>query len=473
MKLSKIEITNFRCFESQPVDLQSNVNVFVGVNGAGKTALLDALAIVLFEVVAANSHGGRVSLWRQRKAQKCVLKLSDIHIPPGSPDAVTNRRDFVTVRAAATEFYELPGFPARTPLDKPASLEWAEHVTYQMPAGFQYESSKSDRLANIHGYFREMWQEIKKSDSRALIPVPVVAYYRANRRLNEMPEIKDVFKNPPGVQDVFENALNAGENYEAMCRWFYVRENTELREKLQVRGDKNFQFPDLKAARAALLRTLEGVKRVFFAESPPSLKVAFDRGGKAEEVFELEQLSDGYRNLLALVLDFARRLALANPTWKNPLDAPGILMIDEIDLHLHPVWQQKIVPSLQAVFPHTQLIVATHSPHVVTTVESNCVQIIENGKLRPCPVPTYGARSSDVVSEVMGLPSQRPPDNPNAQKISRLFKAIDDGDLAAARSVRAELAEWVKGFPEPDLVRADLMIRRLEVKANGKDAAKS
>jgi len=73
----------------------------------------------------------------------------------------------------------------------------------------------------------------------------------------------------------------------------------------------------------------------------------------------------------------------------------------------------------------------------------------------------------------MGLDSLRPPDNPNTQKISRLFKAIDDGDLATARAIRSELADWVKGFPEPDLVRADLMIRRLEVKANGKDAAKS
>jgi len=473
MKLSKIEITNFRCYESLSVDLQNDVNVFVGVNGAGKTALLDAIAIALFEVVAANSHGGRISLWRQRKAQKVALRLSDMHIPPGSSDPVTSRRDFVAVKAGATQFYELTGFPVRTPLDKEALLEWTEHVTYQMPSGFQYEGGKSDRLASVHGYFREMWQEIKRSDSRALIPVPVVAYYRANRRLSEMPQLEDVFKEPPGVQEVFENALNAGENYEAMCRWFYVRENAELRERLQIKNDKTYQFPDLKAARSALLRTLEGVKRVFFAENPPSLRVAFDRGGKAEEVFELEQLSDGYRNLLALVLDFARRLALANPSWENPLDAPGILMIDEIDLHLHPVWQQKIVPSLQAVFPHTQLIVATHSPYVVTTVESRCVQIIENGKLRSCPAPTYGARSSDVVGEVMGLPNLRPPNNPNAQKVSRLFKAIDDGDLATAHSVRVELAEWAKGFPEPDLVRADLMIRRLEVKVDGKGVAKS
>ena len=151
-------------------------------------------------------------------------------------------------------------------------------------------------------------------------------------------------------------------------------------------------------------------------------------------MFELEQLSDGYRNLLALVLDFARRLAQAHPNWPNPLEAPGIMLIDEIDLHLHPTWQQRIVPNLHAIFPNTQLVIATHSPYVVTTVESRCVQIAENAKLRPCPTPaTFGARSSDIVSEVMGLESQRPPNNPIAGKISALFEAIDNSDLAGGQ----------------------------------------
>jgi predicted ATP-binding protein involved in virulence len=188
---------------------------------------------------------------------------------------------------------------------------------------------------------------------------------------------------------------------------------------------------------------------------------------------ELSQLSDGYRNLLALVLDFARRLAQAHPNWPNPLEAPGILLIDEVELHLHPKWQQTIITDLHAVFPNTQIIVTTHSPYVVTTVESRCVHIAENAVIRPCPAPTYGARVSDVVAEVMGVPNQRPPNNPTAQKIANLFKAIDEGDLGSARLVRAELANWANGFPEPDLVRADLMMRRLEVRANAKDAAQS
>ncbi|HML30919.1 MAG TPA: AAA family ATPase, partial [Hyphomicrobium sp.] len=72
----------------------------------------------------------------------------------------------------------------------------------------------------------------------------------------------------------------------------------------------------------------------------------------ATRTLEVAQLSDGYRTLLAVVLDFARRLVQANPSFPNPLEAPGILLIDEIELHLHPRWQQTIIPSLQSAFPN-------------------------------------------------------------------------------------------------------------------------
>ena len=390
MKLSKVEITNFRCFESLTIPLQSDVNVFVGVNGAGKTTILDAIAIALYEIVAANGGGGK----RQRGWQKVTLRPSDIHISPGSASAIVGRKDFVQFKAEAVGFYEVSGFPSRTPLDKVTVIEWTDHIKYQPPSGFSYDTSQSENLSAVYRYFATLWQEVRKSDTKALIPFPVVAYYRASRRLTEMPKMGNVFELELAREGAFQQALDAGADFQAMCQWFYLRENAELREKVQVRQDSNYQFPDLKAARNALLRTLEGVKRVFFDENPPSLKVAFDRSGKPDEVFELEQLSDGYRCLLALVLDFARRLAQAHPNWENPLDAPGILLIDEIDLHLHPVWQQRIIPDLRAIFPNTQLIIATHSPHVVTTVESRCVQIAENAKLRQCPSPTFGARSS-------------------------------------------------------------------------------
>jgi predicted ATP-binding protein involved in virulence len=94
--------------------------------------------------------------------------------------------------------------------------------------------------------------------------------------------------------------------------------------------------------------------------------------------------------MLALVMDFARRLAQANPYMENPLAAEAILMIDELDLHLHPTWQQKIIPDLKKVFPNTQIIATTHSPEVVTTVKQNQVKILEDYQIKECPSPTRG-----------------------------------------------------------------------------------
>ena len=133
MKLSKVEITNFRCFESLPVELQRDVNVFVGVNGSGKTTILDAIAIGLYEIVAANGGGGK----RERAQQKVGLRPTDIQIVPGAGSAVAGRKDYVQVKSAAVEFYEVEGFPHKTPLDKENVIEWTDYIRYQPPIGFK------------------------------------------------------------------------------------------------------------------------------------------------------------------------------------------------------------------------------------------------------------------------------------------------------------------------------------------------
>lgn len=473
MKLHKVEITNFRCFETLPVVFQPDVNVFVGINGAGKSTILDAIAIALYDIVAANGGGGK----RERGWQKVTLRPSDIHMTPGEDEPIRRRRDFVQVRSSVKGFYEVPGYSAKTPDGKQeAFIEWTDHMQFQPPAGFVYDNAKSDRLSPIYGYFRELWQQVRQSE-KALIPFPVVAYYRATRRVAEMPKMGDVFGLSLDRQGAFENALDAGAKYQAMCQWFYLRENRELRERDARRKGRQeaaeYELPDLKAIRRALALMLDGVERVFFAENPPSLRAKMRLPDGTADVLELEQLSDGYRNLLALVLDYARRLAQAHPNWEDPLQAPGILLIDEVDLHLHPKWQQTVVPCLQKAFPNVQIILATHSPLVLTTVEARCVQIVEQAKLRPCPAPTYGARVSDVVAEVMGLESLRPPDNRITERVSAMFAAIDRGDIIEAKRARGELGEWAKGYPEPDLVRSDLLIRRLEAQAQRREASKA
>src|SRR4051794_5801493 len=124
MKLSRAEITNFRCFQRLDIPLQPDLNVIVGANGAGKSAILDAIAIALYEVVAANGGGGK----RQRAQQGATLQPGDIRIEPGSVDPLRGREDSVTIRASATGFYPVAGFPATAPSGDPTALEWTEYI---------------------------------------------------------------------------------------------------------------------------------------------------------------------------------------------------------------------------------------------------------------------------------------------------------------------------------------------------------
>ncbi len=206
----------------------------------------------------------------------------------------------------------------------------------------------------------------------------------------------------------------------------------------------------MKQIRKAISIIISPNARVYFSQTN-SAKLMIEWQTEIGERIELSfsQLSSGYRNMLALVMDFARRLALANPQMENPLEAEAILMIDELDLHLHPTWQQKIIPDLRKVFPNTQIIATTHSPEIVTTVERHQVKILEDYQIKECPSPTRGMKSSDIVRYVLGLDNLRP-DTEESRTLTALFDAIDNGNLEEAKRLRDKLQHW-KSF-DPDIL---------------------
>ena len=461
MKLATIDITYFRCFESLAVKLHPDINIFVGANGAGKSSILDAIAIALYEIVAANGGRGK----SQRKMQGAALLPTDIYIDdPSVLDFFGRSKSFVQVGAGATNYYPVEDFTGKTSDGKEALLEWTEHITYRTPTSFSYDTSTSERVSELHRYITHLWEEIRKSP-QALIPLPVVAYYRATRRMGGMPELGDIFKLDLARDKAFVSALDAGANFTAMCQWFYLRENAELRANVNVQNGDSEEFADLRAVRQALKLTIEGLERVYFDGSPPRLMVEIREFDGSSRAFELAQLSDGYRNLLALVLDFARRLAQANPNWPNPLEAPGILMIDEIELHLHPRWQQKVIPALRAAFPNTQLIVSTHSPAVLTTVRREHIKLLgadHQFEQLPDDVGTYGADNSRVLAEVFGT-YPRPQNIDTVQQLAEYWQAVEarEHDTDQAKVLRQELESRL-GTSDPDLLRADLRIKQLQ-----------
>ncbi len=152
---------------------------------------------------------------------------------------------------------------------------------------------------------------------------------------------------------------------------------------------------------------------------------------------DVNQLSQGEKSLLALVGDIARRLAILNPSLDNPLHGEGVVLIDEIDLHLHPKWQQNLIDKLTKTFPNVQFILTTHSPHIVSDNPDVLVYILDNGELRAYN-NAYGEDVNTLLSGVFGV-SERTPEI--AEKFKLIGDYISDKQLDNAKNLIDELSQ--------------------------------
>ncbi|WP_336347419.1 AAA family ATPase [Pseudomonas monsensis] len=192
---------------------------------------------------------------------------------------------------------------------------------------------------------------------------------------------------------------------------------------------------------------------------------------RADGVYPLriEQLSDGYRIALVMVMDIAARMAEANPDLKDPLVSTGIVMIDEVELHLHPGWQQTILPDLRRVFQNIQFIVSSHSPHVISTVRPDQLRVIDWEGADACLVPvafSEGADNSYVLDKILGV-NTRPDSLEIVQKLKQYQQLVESGNWKAkdALVLKEELDAWGKGFdPEIERLEMDVAIQELDSK---------
>ena len=441
MHIQQVQIKNFRCFDDLTVNLNPDVNIFVGNNGSGKSAVLDAIAAAMYPYLV-----------ELQSAIEPDPELSNI------PSFPIFQRDLPSKEITNDNFNEsefcvsMSEFPV-----------WK--VTYNKRAGgigdsplyFAYEEYSENIFDHPQVVaINRLLENLKNDTDTQLL---VIAYYKVSRDLKNITNIKKLSAQAFDRFDSLKNPFDAIANFTDLANWFFTRELQELREG-KKRKDIDFEFSDLKQIRKAITTVIAPNARIYFSQTESTqLMVEWETETGEKIELSLNQLSSGYRNMLALVMDFARRLALANPQMENPLEAEAVLMIDELDLHLHPTWQQKIIPDLRKVFPNTQIIATTHSPEIVTTVERHQVKILENYQIKECPTPTRGMKSSDIVSSVLGLENLRP-DTEESRTLTELFEAIDNGNLEEAKRLRDKLQHW-KSF-DTEITRADRQIHRLE-----------
>lgn len=182
---------------------------------------------------------------------------------------------------------------------------------------------------------------------------------------------------------------------------------------------------------------------------------------KDGEELDVNQLSQGEKSLLALVGDIARRLAILNPSLDDPLQGEGVVMIDEVDLHLHPKWQHDLIDKLVRTFPKVQFILTTHSPHIVSDRQDILVYSLDNGQLQTIG-NVYGEDANTVLNDVFHVPYRTP-------EIDKAFngirRAISHKELESAESQINNIAKKVSSS-NTELLKVRLMLAQAKLAQN-------
>ena len=484
MQIEKLTLTNLGRFENLEVDFAptadnpSNVTVFIGNNGAGKTSILDALATSLSWFAAR---------MRTQKGSGIVIdELAIIDTAPAASITLQLSDDIKTNTDVALSSYQWTLVKARK----------------------GRKSDKSSNLSQLTQLADHYRQQLTDNDSASL---PLIAYYPVERSVLDIP-LKIMGKHSFSQIEGYESALNQGVDFRRFFEWFREREDIENEEKSRLSSrvitgyiedlakaedtvfgngenlgmsdtstdntgvvnetnrkfekiahiikilESKHQDKQLNAVRTAISAFMPNLSNIR-VQRKPRLHMAVDKNGQSLNVM---QLSQGEKSLMALVGDIARRLAMMNPELDNPLQGDGIILIDEVDMHLHPSWQRNLVPRFTDTFPNCQIILSTHSPLVISDQKNILVYLLSHGEIGTLP-PLYGADVNTVLLEAMDTDVRNPEIN---EKLNDLLDAIHDADIATdIDAAKILLAGLASDLPSSNmaLAKARLLLRKKEL----------
>lgn len=425
MRLKRLTLENFRGFESLELDLsRGQTSVFVGINGAGKTSVLDAAACLLSIVAAAlYAHGG---------IPFCRVEMSDIRI--GAEAGWVRGQVELDVPDHGSELLALGSGCQHVP-DK------------QVSSIFEHKTLTEAR------WYRRWFTRLHGDKPPA---VPMLAFFPTERYLDADISEEPLSALPARPTALYPQTFARRVDHREFLAWYRSREDFENE---QIREDRTYRDPQLEAIRRAIPVLLPGygdlrVRRV------GGLWTLDVRGGAVFTVrkkgveLRLDQLSHGEQGLLALVGDIARRLAVTQPALVDPLQGCGIVLIDEVELHLHPQWQRRIIPGLEQAFPNIQFIVTTHSPQVLSLVPREQVTILSDFKRVEHRPYTHNRDSNSILYDLMGVEAF--PAEGLAQ-IRRVARLIDEERWDEARRALSELAEDF-GPNDAEVIRLESML---------------
>jgi len=372
-KVKKLKITNFRLIEQLEINLNQDVNVIIANNGAGKTTLLDAIALGFGSMLTHFPNINGIGFSKDKKDLRINKK--------------NKKEPFMRIELTSTQNVKWDRIERRDKSKKTAKYT---------PNGYGVKELET---------FIDTVIDSENEDKSYIMPL--IIYYGTCRNCFDTPSRKVNFQKEFNRFQSLDKALHSSTNFNRFFEWFYAMENLERVERLKSQENFNFELPELKNIRNAISSMLKEFKNPRIKQNP--LRFMIDRvenDGTIKEL-QIEQLSAGYKAVLAMVMDISARMSEANPHLGNSSEA--IILIDELDLHLHPKWQQTILSDLRRTFPNAQFIVTTHSVHIISSIQKEKLFTLKDGEIKETYLRTYGKSIDELLLGSFEIKSLRYP----------------------------------------------------------------
>lgn len=397
MRIDRLQLKNFRGFAERDFSFHDRFNVLIGKNATGKTAALEALKVAI----------GSWFLGIQDRHGKAIVE-GDVRLKgfvhESSGEHTFEKQYPVEVKATGT----LPeGLTER-------SLAWSRSVNTEGGNTTQKDARSLTKVAE------EKDKQVREGEE---VLLPVLAYYGTDRLHHPEPRRDDgIDKEDLSRFTGYRKCLDGRINVKHLERWMERQEWIAFQENNPSQLDR--------LVRKAIASMIPDVETVRYDPRRASVIATYKDG----TVLPLEHLSDGYRTILALVGDLAVRVARLNPHLGEEAltRTPGVVLIDELDLHLHPAWQRRVIDDLADTFRQVQFISTTHSPQIISEVETGKILVLERGTsgIQVGEEEAYGLDSNWVLQHIMEV-------SPRPRKIEQLIKEVE-GALAQEEYKKAK-----------------------------------
>lgn len=431
MYLEKLKLHNFRCYEKLEIDFNRQLTVLVGKNGSGKTTVLEAIAIALgtwfvgFNIVNAKGINKRTD--PLRKAYQI-----------GATDDVQTQ--FPVEIEAWGKIEE----------SKDQILHWKREL--YTPTGTMTTKDAKE----IVEYAAEYQKAI--SEGRTDIYLPMVAYYGTGRLWDYHRQKRtDVFKVSSRTNGYID-CLDGTANVKLMMDWFQIMTINKY-QRQEENLESNPELDTVYLAMEKCLTNLSGYSdvKIRYNMGTQELDVYYSEQDKQRMRIPLNQLSDGYKGMISLVADIAYRMATLNPQLGTEVlsKGDGVVLIDEVDLHLHPAWQQKVIDNLMNIFPKVQFIVSTHAPAIISSVKTDKLRILSNKEVCMTANQVYGKDVNSVMKEIMGV-NDRP--DQFVELFEKFYRLLSEKKYDDAGDVLDKLDEE-RGYHDPEIAKCRVKLK--------------